>query len=149
MSSRRNSAVAANTAKARKYDIQERLYVQSRGDAADLQRGRTMAFYDDMNTYAEDRQAWVYRHMLTPCEEWAVRQGYCEHPFADRPKPVARTGRMFPVYYSDGARRMCRSLEEARRHLNDEGAVRLFNGTGYEYAVSCMEGRRSHVHSLL
>lgn len=132
MSSRGNSAVAANTLKARKYDIQERLYVQSRGDAADLQRGRTMAFYDDMNTNGEDRQAWKYKHMLTPCEEWAVRQGYCENPFADRPKIVKRTGRMFPVYYAGGTRRMFSSLEEARAHLSDRGAVHLFNGKEYE-----------------
>lgn len=136
MSSRGNSAVAANTLKARKYDIQERLYVQSRGDAADLQRGRTMSFYDDMNTYVEDRQAWKYRHLLTPCEEWAVRQGYCENPFADRPKKTRPIGRMFPVYFEGGKRVMCATLEEARVMLLTSGAVRLFNGREYE-EVGC------------
>lgn len=128
------SAMAAKTAKARKLDMLEMRYIQSRGDCADYQRGRVMLPYGYQCRRGEEQTKWVYAHALTPMEQWAVRKGYISNPFP-LPQGPKHTGRYFPVYYADGHRRMCKTLEDARTHLNDKGAVRLFDGARYEYAV--------------
>lgn len=100
----RSSVMAAKSAKARKMDMVERLYVQSRGDCADIQRGRALMFYDaEACTRNPERQAeWFASHTLTPCEEWCVRHGYARNPF-EGVKPRRKTF-MVAAYLADGRR---------------------------------------------
>lgn len=123
------SPMAAKTAKARKMDIAERLYVQSRGDAADIQRGRTLMFYD---TYGCTRNPkvqseWAISHSLNPTEQWVIRKGYAKDPLAERCYAEKHDTIYAAVYYDNG-RRVIMPLEEARKaYFTDEHVVRYFS----------------------
>ena len=119
----RTNAMAAKSAKARKMDMVERLYVQSRGDCADIQRGRTLMFYDaEACTRNPDRQAdWFAHHTLTPCEEWCVRKGYARNPFEGIKS--RKKSAMVAAYLANG-RRITMTIDRA---LADPAVVRYFS----------------------
>lgn len=130
MARRTNPAVAANTAKARKMDVQEAMYVQFRGDCADIQRGRRLPFYDSDNCGRDaDRQTeWAIRHTLTPCEEWAVRQGYIKNPFEEIWGRKAKSTDPVAGYTREGKRRIYRYLELA---IADPTVIRVYSKGEY------------------
>ena len=106
------SPMAVKTAKARKMDMLEMREIQSHGDIADYIRGR----------YPRD---W---RKLTPMEQWAVRRGYCEDPFKDRPRKSAGD-KKYIVYFADGKRQVYVSLERATaRFMTDDNAVKMWDG---------------------
>lgn len=125
--------MAAKTAKARKLAMLEAMDNQAIGDAADYERGREVRVYDSFSSRREieRRERFIREHrMLSPSEQWAVREGYMVNPFLHE-KPTAPV--WTPVDYADGTRRRFRSLEDGRAHLADAGAVRLWNPVEKKY----------------
>lgn len=128
------SPMALKDAKARRMSMQEFKYIQSRGDAADYRAGRYVPAYHGYRfTHDDVNEKWGYDHALKPIEQWAVRNGYAQNPFDDIRKKHQPVTNWFPVYFSDGTRRMCRSLDEACNALAS-GAVKMFDGEKYVFA---------------
>ena len=121
------SPMAAKTAKARKMDIQERLYVQYRGDCADIQRGRTLMFYDTWlcGRNPKVQAEWSVAHSLTPTEQWAIRMGYAKDPLANKCYATPSEPPVMAAVYYDNGRRVMMRLEQARQaFVNDAHVVR-------------------------
>lgn len=129
---RANKYVQANTIKARKMDIMEFKYVQSRGDAADIQRGRVLPFYDQfgMTRDAVAQEKWSRYHSLNPQEQYAVRSGAAPDP-RDEVKEVGTSRRrQFSVVYENGCRRIVRTLTDAMYEcIVKESVSKIYTGT--------------------
>lgn len=129
----RSNPMAAKTAKARRMDIAEFKYIQSRGDAADYLAGREVRVYDHLSSRSEiDRREHFVRErrMLTPMEDWCVRRGYATNPFLHgRQANIQWT----PVYYADGQKLMIRRREDALAMLERGEVVKVWDSVEKRY----------------
>ena len=139
MGSKKNTEVSINTRKARMMDAKEMAFIQSVGDAADYERGREVRVYDSFSTRQQvaTREEFVSRRrMLTPTEEWVIRQGYGQNPFSKHASPTERKT-LFTVTYRDGKRKSFKSILEARGEMDlNPNAEKLWNNNtrSYEWA---------------
>lgn len=127
------------TRKARKMDIQEALYIQSRGIAADYIKGRCVAPYHSGSSSfdVEQRERFSYAHLLTPTEQWAVQRGYMKNPFAERPnRKVERDAFKSAVYLADGRRRVFLTADAAYEYFERrDDAVKIWDGVEGRYTL--------------
>lgn len=133
------SPMTEKTRKAHQIDICEAQWVQSVGLVADYQRGRCVNTYNSCSTRDEidRREEWVYKHMLTPTEQWGVRHGYIVNPFANRPnRKVERDAFKSAVYLADGRRKVFLTAGAAYAYFDTHNnAVKLWDGAEHKYIL--------------